>query len=174
MNTQAHIIIHHRRYNSLWYIKPTNASHFFRLFSSRMQDFAAISSMGAVLKILITRRRASLSLSLVFLSFFFPHLIHSALALALARTMMRTGFFAAPQRSGVDGIKQILTRQVCFLPLLLHFCAAAAAAAVAGAGRFFLRQNEVFTTQRICYLSWLCHRFLLYICRYNFAVEGFY
>jgi hypothetical protein len=68
--------------------------------------------------------------------------------------MMRTGFFAAPQRSGVVGIKQILTRQVCFLPLLLHFCTAAAAAAVAGAGRFFLRQNEVFTTYMpACYLS---------------------
>jgi hypothetical protein len=138
-----------------------------------MQDFAANSSMGAVLKILITRQRARLSVSR-FPFFLFPHLIHSALALALARTMMRTGFFAAPQRSGVDGMKQILTRQVCFLPLLLHFCAAAAAAAVAGAGRFFLRQNEVFTTQRVRYLSWLCHRFLLYICRYNCAVEGFY
>jgi hypothetical protein len=152
MNNQAHIIIHHRSCVKTQRMQVSFFTAFIHACKILRQNF----SMGAVLKILITRQRASLS----FISFFlFPHLIHARRTrsrwLVGSRTMMRTGFLAAPQRSGVVGTKQILTRQVCFVPLLLHFSAAAAAAAVAGGERFFMRQNEVFTT---CYLSGFCRR----------------
>jgi hypothetical protein len=125
----------------------------FCLFSTRIQDFAANFSMGAVLKILITRQRASLSLVPFFL---FPHLTYTALSLWLCGShndenwLFRGTAEVRGRRYKTNSHTPGLFSAAAFA--FLYCCSSSCCRC--RCGTLFLRQNEVFTTYMpACYLS---------------------